>query len=114
MYEKCSLSLKILIQSNPYKLFSYLQYKTLTVLIFLMDLGRDDWDYETIVRPDIFDVCSDGSKLDNGVESGIYSREVDLNISLRLRDYCTVWWLSTGPLNGYSPTGSLSLASQFL
>ena len=34
---------------------------------------------------------SDGYKHDNGVGSGIYSLKLGLNISLQLRDYCSVF-----------------------
>ena len=53
--------------------------------------SRDDWNYDIIVPPDVLDVYTDGSKLDNGVGSGIYSVKLDLNISLRLPDYCSVF-----------------------
>ena len=42
--------------------------------------GRDDWNYDTIIPPDFLDVYTDGSKLDNGFGSGIYSEKLVLNI----------------------------------
>ena len=48
--------------------------------------GREDWNYDTIVPPDVLNVCTDGFKLDNGVGSGIYSGKLNLNIS---PDFCS-------------------------
>ena len=44
-----------------------------------------------MVPPDVLDVYTDGSKLDNGVRSGIYFRKLNLNISFCLPDYCSVF-----------------------
>ena len=52
--------------------------------------GRDDCIYDMVGPPDILAVYTDGSKLDNGVGSGIYSGRPGLNISLHLPDYCSV------------------------
>ena len=52
---------------------------------------RDDWNYDAIVPPDVLDVYTGGSKLENGVGSGIYSEKLYLNISLRLLDYCSMF-----------------------
>ena len=46
--------------------------------------SRNDCDSNTIVPPEYPDIYTDGSKLDNGFGSGIYSDKLDLNISLRL------------------------------
>ena len=48
--------------------------------------GRYDWNYNTIL-----DVYTDGSKLDNGFGNGVYSGKLDLKISLRLLDYCSLF-----------------------
>ena len=53
--------------------------------------GTDDWNYDMIVLPEILDVYTDGFKLDHGVGSSIYSGKLDLNIFLRLPDYCSVF-----------------------
>ena len=41
--------------------------------------------------PKVLEVYTDGYKLGNGVGSGICSGKLDLNISLRLPDYCSVF-----------------------
>ena len=46
--------------------------------------GRDDWNYDTIV----LDVYNDGYNIDYGVGRDVYSGKLDLNISLRLPNYC--------------------------
>ena len=46
---------------------------------------------DTIVPPDIIDVYTDASKLDNGIGSGIYCGKLNLNFSLRLPNYCSVF-----------------------
>ena len=53
--------------------------------------SRDDWYPNTVVHPEHLDIYNDGSKLDNGVVSGIYSEKMDLRISLQLPDYCSVF-----------------------
>ena len=53
--------------------------------------SRNDWDPNAVVHPEHLDIYTDGSKLDNGVGSGIYSGKLDLSISLRLPDYCSVF-----------------------
>ena len=57
---------------------------------FLISI-REDWDPNTIVPPELLDIYTDASKFDNGVRSGVYSRKTDLNISLQLPDYCSVF-----------------------
>ena len=52
--------------------------------------ARDDWNYDTIVPPDVLD-DADGYKLGNVVGNGIYCGKLDLNISLCLPDYCSVF-----------------------
>ena len=62
--------------------------------------SKDDWDHGMIVPPELPDVYTDGSKLDSGVGSGVYSEKLNLNISLRLPDYCSVSGGSNGHLSG--------------
>ena len=69
-------------------------------------------------RKRTFESSIDGSKPDNEVGSGVYSRKLYLNISLHLPVYCSVfwgkWWPFTGPLSGFSSTMLLSLAFRSL
>ena len=44
--------------------------------------SRDDWDRNTVVHAEHLDIYTDGSKLNSGNESGIYSGKLDLSISL--------------------------------
>ena len=53
--------------------------------------SRDDRNSDTIAPPEVLDIYIDGSKLDNGVGNGVYSGRVDLDISLRLPDYCSIF-----------------------
>ena len=53
-------------------------------------LSRDDWNPDTFIPPKVLDIYIDGTKLDIEVWSGVYSRKVELNISLRLPDYRSV------------------------
>ena len=53
--------------------------------------SRDDWDPNTFVHPEQLDIYTEDTKLDNLVGSGMYSGKLDLNISLRLPDFCSVF-----------------------
>ena len=52
--------------------------------------SRDDWGPNTVAHPEHLDIYTDCSKLDNGVGRGISSGKLDISISLRLPDYCSV------------------------
>ena len=45
----------------------------------------------TFLLSDVLNVYTDSYKLDNEVRSGIYSGKLNLNISLRQPDYCSVF-----------------------
>ena len=52
---------------------------------------RDDWNPDAILPPDVVDVYTVGSKLDNGVGSSVYSGKLEINSSLCLLDYCSLF-----------------------
>ena len=53
--------------------------------------GKNDWNPDTIVQTEVLNIYTDSSKLDNEVGSGVYSGKLDLNISLPLPDYCSLF-----------------------
>ena len=54
--------------------------------------NTDDWSTDTIVlQAHSMNIYTDASKLYNVFGSGVYSGRLDLNISLRLSDYCSVF-----------------------
>ena len=53
--------------------------------------SRDDWYPDVMILPDLLDIYTDGSKLDNRVGNGDYSGKLDLNISLLLSNYYCVF-----------------------
>ena len=73
-------------------LFSFLFFVTILNLKKLALSIVLDWcrDFGLSINPSKTDVVL-FSKLDNGVGSGVYSGKLDLNISLRLPDYCSVF-----------------------
>ena len=61
-----------------------------TSTIFLLNIVSIGVD--TIIPPEVLYIYANGSKLDNGVGSGIYSGKLSLHISLRLfSDYRRVF-----------------------
>ena len=57
----------------------------------LMISSRDNWNPDIIIPPELLDICTAGSILDNAIGSVVYSGKPDLNISLRLSDYGSVF-----------------------
>ena len=53
--------------------------------------SMDDWNPNTVIPPELLDIYTADFKLDNGVRSNIYCGKLDLKISLRLPDYCSVF-----------------------
>ena len=53
--------------------------------------NRSEWTRDMTIPLRLLDVYADGSKLDCGVRSIVYSRRFDLKILLRLPAYCSVF-----------------------
>lgn len=53
--------------------------------------SREDWTAGSVIQGNAISVFTDGSKMEMGTGSGVYSEDLDIRVSMRLPDECSVF-----------------------